>query len=169
MRDQIVEATKEAMELVTDVRFFSTERGYAGRFYCALMKRMDARGLLDDKRILEMEYQKHIRDHGTDQRPDIIYHIPWEVSGESRESNNYAVWALKLAAQPRHAREDFGKLDVMFLELNYPLGFFINIGASRHLLGEYGGGYPERIYGGWAYHDGTKVYKDLVALTDLFE
>jgi hypothetical protein len=81
MSQQIIAATKQAIQQVTHPRFFRTERGYQGRFYCALMALFDAEGLLgDDDRIIEMEYQKGPLRHGMTQRSDIIYHIPTEVS-----------------------------------------------------------------------------------------
>jgi hypothetical protein len=44
-----------------------------------------------------MEYQKSARQ-GLAQRPDIVFHIPAEVSGAAVTENNYEVWALKPAA-----------------------------------------------------------------------
>ncbi len=59
--------------------------------------------------------------------PDIILHIPTEVSGVGVYENNFAVWALKREATKKGAIEDFKKLDKMFRDLSYPVGFFINI------------------------------------------
>jgi hypothetical protein len=138
MRCQIVDATREALFSVRHPRFFRNERGYQGRFYCSLLAELESRDLLNDQRIIEMEYQKGSR-HGTAQRPDIIFHIPAEVSGAEVRENNYAVWALKPAASVDVARTDFDKLDVMLQDLNYPLGIFINIRSEAHHLQSYRG------------------------------
>jgi hypothetical protein len=72
--------------------------------------------------------------HGTRQRPDIILHIPTEVSRAAVNENNYAVWALKLQANQSKAKEDYSKLNEMFSVLNYQNGFFINIDSEHHFL-----------------------------------
>jgi hypothetical protein len=58
MNEQILAATIEALRAIREPRFFRTERGYHGRFYCALQTVLDSRGLLRNGTILEMEYQK---------------------------------------------------------------------------------------------------------------
>jgi hypothetical protein len=157
MNEHIIAATVRAIQAVSHVRFFRTERGYQGRFYCALLSAFDERHLLDDdRRIIEMEYQKTAL--GMSQRPDIIYHIPVEVSGGHRWENNYAVWAFKRGASPGDARDDFGKLDEMFQVLQYPLGFFVNINADRDLLEQYEGHFADRLFGIAAWLEGTEVH-----------
>jgi hypothetical protein len=147
MRNLIIESTRESLAAVSHPRFFRSERGYQGRFYCALQAAFDKRGLLDDgARIIELEYQKGAR-HGMSQRPDIIYHIPVEVSGKERWANNYAVWALKLESSARAALDDFEKLDGMFASLHYPVGFFININSQQDFLEHYPGSFRDRLYG----------------------
>ena len=71
------------------------------------------------------------------------HHQRWWLLKPSE--NNLAVWALKRRARQAEATEDFDKLDVMFRELCYPLGFFINIGSDSHHLHCYAGEYPERL------------------------
>ncbi|HZS10043.1 MAG TPA: hypothetical protein VFD58_34765 [Blastocatellia bacterium] len=144
MRDLIIEATIDALKSVKHPRFFRTERGYHGRFYCALQSVLDQRMSLDDACILEMEYQKSSR-HGTGQRPDIVLHIPAGKTRPSVKENNYAVWAFKRKSSVDGAVDDFRKLDEMFELLCYSLGFFINIGSDEHLLKNYTGAYPDRI------------------------
>jgi hypothetical protein len=80
MIDAIMSATDEALSAVSEPRFLRTERGFHGRFYCALQQTLEKAGLLDSGRILEMEYRKSTR-HGTSQRPDIVLHKPAEESG----------------------------------------------------------------------------------------
>lgn len=142
MREILVAATEAAIHSVDAARFFRTERGFQGRFYCALQSELDHAGLLTGGAILEIEYQKWAA-HGMGQRPDIIFHVPIEHSGTDRNSNNFAVWALKRKATVASACDDFAKLNQMFLQLNYPIGFFVNIDAEEpmaiHYQGEYGG------------------------------
>ena len=146
MNDQIMKATYEALLSVTNIRFFETERGYQGEFVSHLRNNLFQRGIVNDHVILEEEYQKQYV-HNTHLRPDIILHIPREASGAIPQENNFAVWALKLRATPKKARDDLEKLETMFTQLNYPLGIFINISANRTLLNLYHGEYAERIVG----------------------
>ena len=143
--DPIIEATIDALRSVSHIRLFSSERGYQGRLFCALQAALDDHGILNDELILEMEYQKSPRRHQIGQRPDIILHVPTEISGAAVYENNYAVWALKLQGSPARAREDFDKLDEMFEHLGYPLGFFINIDSDAHHLRCYTGQYSNRL------------------------
>ncbi len=144
LRETLINATIEALSLVTNPRFFNTERGYQGVFFCELQRILKAEGIVDGNCILEMEYQKSSR-HGIGQRPDIILHIPVEISREDVTQNNFAVWALKLRGKDNDAKEDFEKLDEMFDSLHYPLGFFINIASESHYLSEYEGNFREKI------------------------
>jgi len=144
MREQMISATIEALQSVCENRFYQTERGYQGRFYCALQKALDDRGILNGDVILELEYQKSAK-HGLNQRPDIILHIPAELNEGNREINNFAVYALKRRASRSTAQEDFGKLDEMFERLNYPIGIFINIDSTLHHINNYSGNFKSRI------------------------
>ncbi|MFC2077968.1 hypothetical protein ACFLTM_04090 [Candidatus Bipolaricaulota bacterium] len=145
MERLVIQATTEALLSVRNQRFFKSERGYQGRFYCCLQAELEKHGFLQDDDIIEMEYQKGER-HDLGQRPDIIFHVPAEISRAPVTENNYAVWALKIGANARKAKEDFDKLDQMFSRLHYPLGIFINIGSEKHHLDAYDGPYAERIH-----------------------
>lgn len=143
MRDALIRATQAAIRQVDHLRFFATERGFHGRFYCALQTQLDQEGILTDGRILEMEYQKSGR-HGLTQRPDIVLHVPAEA-GRSVRDNNFAVWALKFRADEGDARDDFRKLNEMFEHLRYPCGFFINIDSTDPKFRHYTGAFPDRV------------------------
>jgi len=143
---RIIIATIEALELVRNVRFFRTERGYHGEFYCELKSALDRRGILRNNLILEIEYQKSQDRHSTRQRPDILLHIPTELSGAPVHENNVSVWALKYRASLDEAQSDFNKLDVMFENLDYDLGFFINIDSDFPYLELYRGNYMDRFF-----------------------
>ena len=145
MTEAIVKATNEALVRLSEARFFQTERGFHGRFYCELQRALEETGLLKPPRILEMEYQKGSR-HEMSQRPDIILHVPAEDSGAQVSDSNYAVWALKRRATKSKASEDFEKLNDMFYRLEYPLGIFVNIDAQDHMASEYSGSYQDRLY-----------------------
>jgi len=145
VKEQILAATVEALSTLAEPRFFRTERGYHGRFYCTLQAALDRRKLLIDSVILEMEYQKSAR-HNMVQRPDIILHIPVEESGAGVRDNNFAVFALKRCASQRKALADFGKLDEMCARLDYSLAIFINVASERHYREEYTGPFPDRLH-----------------------
>jgi hypothetical protein len=140
-----VHGTIAAIKTVINPRYLATERGYQGAFYCALRSSLEQMGILSEKCILEMEYQKSAK-HGISQRPDIVFHIPTEISRASVRKNNFAVWALKLNASTTDARDDFDKLDEMCGELRYSLAIFVNIASSTTHLKLYRGKYHERIH-----------------------
>jgi hypothetical protein len=144
MRDALVAATEAAIRSVAAARFFKTERGFQGRFYCALQAELDHAGLMVRGAILEMEYQKSVR-HGMGQRPDVIFHVPTEHSLSGVMANNFAVWALKRRATVAEARDDFEKLDQMFINLDYPHGFFVNIDATDPMRSNYAGVHGTRL------------------------
>lgn len=48
MMTQILEATDAALRTIDAARFFQTERGFHGRFYCSLQAKLEAIGLLSD-------------------------------------------------------------------------------------------------------------------------
>ena len=154
MKKHIIEATIEALKSIRNPRYFNNERGYQGEFYCALRKQLAERAVIGlDKHdtiigdiILDMEYQKR-GVHRTQQRPDIILHKPAKVTNTSVDENNFAVWALKRKCRCPKAKKDFTKLNEMFRNLNYPLGFFINIDNDSHHLEHYKGDYDKRIFG----------------------
>lgn len=144
MREALIVATNAAIRCVDASRYFQTERGFQGRFYCALQAELDRLGLVRSGAILEMEYQKSSR-HKLVQRPDIVFHVPTDYSGEGVKANNYAVWALKRHATVAEAQEDFEKLDQMLDKLEYSLGFFLNIDSSEPMNQHYYGPYRSRI------------------------
>jgi len=133
-----------AMKQIALPRFFKSERGYQGIFYCKLYKEFKKCGIVNEDCIIEMEYQKSAR-HRIYQRPDIILHIPVEHSGAVPTDNNFAVWALKARANKAAALEDFEKLNQMFTYLNYEIGFFVNIGNDFHHLNNYNGKFQDRL------------------------
>lgn len=144
MRDALITATEEAIRSVGAARFVQTERGFHGRFYCALQAQLEKTDLMVDGAILEMEYQKS-RRHDLTQRPDIIFHIPTEHSHSHVKANNFAVWALKRQATVADAQADFRKLDQMFDNLCYPLGFFVNIDTTDPMRAHYTGAHSDRL------------------------
>ena len=156
MSNILINATEAAIRAVDGSRFFRTERGFQGRFYCALQAELEQAGLLTNGAILEMEYQKGAA-HGMQQRPDIVFHVPIEHSGAGRISNNFAVWALKRKATIASAKNDFDKLDQMFSGLCYPLGFFVNIDTTDHMAEHYNGPFRTRLAAVAASLDGTQV------------
>lgn len=145
MRDGLIRATDAAIRAVGHSRFFETERGFQGEFHHAMRTQLDRMRIQPIGSILEIEHQKKGR-HGIRQRPDIILHVPTAL-GVSVRDNNYAVWALKLQASVKKAQSDFALLDEMFEELDYPLGFFVNIGSLDPMLQHYAGKHRDRLVG----------------------
>jgi hypothetical protein len=148
MKDAIIRIVIQALKEINSARFFKTERGFQGRFACALYKVLDAEKIFPDDAIIEQEYQKRLRDHGTTQRPDLIIHVPFETGhAQKRWEDNFVVFAFKKNADEGTAKDDFGKLDIMFKKLKYPIAFFININGYPNIsLENYEGNYKRRIH-----------------------
>lgn len=143
-----IEIIIEALKHMDSPRFFKTERGFQGRFACALYEILNKRQIFPDDTIVEEEYQKRIEPHRTSLRPDLIIHVPFEAGhSSSRKENNFVVFAFKRQASKDDAKDDFEKLDTIFRELEYPLGIFINIdGRSEVFLDKYSGSFKNRIH-----------------------
>lgn len=156
MREELVGATERAIKAVEATRFFQTERGFHGRFYCALHAELDKLHLMENGAILEMEYQKSAR-HGSGQRPDIIFHVPVERPIADVTKNNFAVWALKRRATIESANDDFHKLDEMLDTLCYRFGFFINIDSTRPMREHYTGTHGSQLFTAAANLSGSEV------------
>lgn len=142
---RIVEITTESLLAIHHIRYFHTERGFQGELIRELNNRIE--GIFPPGTIAEQEYSKSISRHGTSQRPDIVLHVPAEYSGLGIKENNFAIFALKLNAESDDAIDDFNKMDIMFQQLNYQLGFFININSNKHHLEHYSGPYRSCIHG----------------------
>lgn len=144
----IMEIVTKALREISSPRFFKTERGFQGRFACALYKILDEKRIFPDDAIIEEEYQKRLKYHGTDQRPDLIIHIPFEAGhSHNRWEDNFVVFAFKKNADEDTAKDDFDKLEIMFKELKYPIGFFININRYPNIfLEDYKGNFKNRIH-----------------------
>ena len=142
----ILHGTIQALHQVVNPRFFQSERGYQGAFQTQLEAVLSRSGAVDQRVILEAEYQKNQHIHGTRQRPDLLIHAPREITGAQPEENNFAVIAFKYRAGPAKALQDFHKMNRMFVELSYHLGIFINVGSPHHQLDCYRGLYNHRIH-----------------------
>lgn len=125
---KIIDISIKALKEIKESRFFQTERGYQGRFACALYKHLDQDNIFPDDMIVEIEYQKRIDCHDTRMRPDLIIHIPSDSQDkESRKNNNFVVYQFKKEADYKKAKDDFEKLETLFKKLKYTLGVFVNI------------------------------------------
>jgi len=146
-QEKIIKIVAKALKNMDSSRFFKTERGFQGRFACALYERFDAKKIFQDDTIIEEEYQKRIKNHGTRLRPDLIIHVPVESTHSSDTTeNNFVVFAFKKQADEDKAKEDFKKLDEIFRVLKYPLGIFVNINKAKSFLNKYSGSFKNRIH-----------------------
>lgn len=144
----IIETVIEVLKHMDSPRFFKTERGFQGRFACALYEIFDAKNIFQDDTIIEEEYQKRMGPHETKLRPDLIVHVPVESSySNSRTENNFVVFEFKRQSNEDQAKKDFEKLHELFKKLDYPLGIFINInGYPNIFLNKYSGNFKNRIH-----------------------
>ena len=143
--DELLNIIRESLVAVTHPRFYETERGFQGAFLAELGRRIPA--LQWKGAIVEQEYQKRMRDHGINIRPDIIIHVPFEGGHHSsRREGNFVVFELKLNASPEEALPDYEHLSNMCEILGYPLGIFININSSDPHLHLYHGPHKEKLH-----------------------
>ena len=154
MRGAIIEATDLALKNPVQERFLRTERGYQGIFYAHLLSNLMERGIVDQGRILEMEYQKRNLHRVSRQRPDIILHVPIEYSEEGVEENNFCVWALKWHGTEQVAADDFDKLNAMIAKLRYRVGIFVNIDSREHHADIYEGPFADQVHCVAVWFDG---------------
>ena len=125
--EPVIAALRESLNAISAPRFFESERGFQGELLVQLSKHVR----LPDNAIIEQEYQKRLMAHGLNIRPDIIIHEPFNPElHTSRTEGNSAAIELKLNASPESAIEDFNSLASMLEILQYPIGFFINIGGN---------------------------------------
>lgn len=143
-----IDILRESIFAITEKRYFSTERGYQGQLLGELMKNgPHIKQIFPNNPSIEQEYQKTLANHGITIRPDIIIHIPYErEAAQNRHSDNFVVIQLKLRASEKVAKDDFDKLDLMFVKLNYPLGIFLNIDSNKTYFNSYSGKYKDRLH-----------------------
>ncbi len=146
-KDAFLDIFADSIKAITDIRYFRNERGYQARLITEMTSRTNIEPIFPSNAICEQEYQKTLKNHGINIRPDIIIHVPYEqgIYG-NRRSGNFVVIQLKLSASLRDARKDFDKLDLMFHKLDYPLGIFLNINSPKTFHNFYTGAYSERLY-----------------------
>lgn len=144
--ERFLTAFRDALRLITQKRYYKTERGFQARLITELDKHLEMNKIFPSTPIIEQEYQKILDDHGITIRPDIIIHVPFnEESNGTRRQNNYVVIQLKLQAEEKRAIEDFEKIDLMFEHLDYGLGIFLNIDSDETYIEKYTGNYRKRL------------------------
>jgi len=131
----------QALRAISHPRFFETERGFQGEF----LANLKTLGAAPPNAIVEEEHQKKLRIHGIARRPDIIIHVPTPPGGD-RKRDNFAVFALKLAAGPAAAAKDFAALDAMIVALHYRVAAFVNIAARDTHADRYNGQFRDRLH-----------------------
>ena len=145
----IIYLTIRAIKQITIPRYFMNERGYVTEFYRQLNPLVRDSNLFPPQTILETEVQKRRNDHfGVTQRPDLLIHIPIETGLTDRPNeNNFVVYAFKRNGNLARTIIDFNNLDEMFINLNYEIGIYINIGRFPEIfLYNYEGRYKSRIH-----------------------
>lgn len=136
-----------SLNAITEGRLFQTERGFQGQLVAELAKNLNRDAIWPDNPIVEEEYQKRAKDHGTTIRPDLIIHVPFDRGlHDSRRDGNYVVIQLKRNASADAASKDFADLDFMFRELRYELGIFVNVDSGVTFFDRYEGDFSERLH-----------------------
>ncbi len=146
-QEQFLSIFRDSIRAITDERYFSTERGYQGHLIAELKGRLNIKLIFIGNPIVEQEYQKTLKNHKITKRPDIIIHIPHERKiYKSRREGNFIAIQIKRKASKKKAKEDFDKIDLMFRELDYPLGIFLNMNSDITFFDSYFGDYKDRLH-----------------------
>jgi len=149
MSDQIIRLLANSIRLtLTNERYWKSERAFQSEFYCILKEQCGVKNLFPKDAIFETEYQKRLDLHNLRRRPDLIVHIPTEMTNADVRENNYLVVQFKVKATLRKAIADFKKINELIAKLNYPMGVFINVDSEgKAFLGTYSKGeYKEKIH-----------------------
>ncbi len=155
--DNILIAIRESLQAISNPHFYSDERAYQGELIAELRNRLNDMEI-DDGALVQQEYQKRMKDHGFNIRPDIIIHIPFEDAGfATRDEGNFVVFELKRHATEAAALGDYEKLSSMCEILNYPLGVFINIDASETYFDSFEGDMKQRLKSFSTHIEGREV------------
>lgn len=146
-KDLFLSVFRDSLKSINEERFFSTERGYQGQLLSELDKRLKIKRILPGDTVIEQEYQKTLKKHGINIRPDIIIHVPYrDKIRPSRRYGNYVVIQLKLNATEDNAKQDFEKMDLVYSKLDYPIGIFFNIDSDKTFYNSYSGDYKDRLH-----------------------
>lgn len=101
--------------------------------------------LFNERARVALWYQKGLKDHGINVRPDLIIHVPAGPGGNVR-ANNFAVFELNHQAGPKEVAEDFANLDTVVGVLNYPLAIFLNVASGQTQARHYRGPFRDRLH-----------------------
>jgi hypothetical protein len=143
--DDLLNIVRESLSVISNPRFYETERGFQGALLTELNLRLPSLSLKGA--IIEQEYQKRMPEHGFRIRPDIIIHVPFEEDRHnSRREGNIVAFELKLNANQDDAFKDYENLSKMCEVLGYPLCIFINIASSTTFLNQYQGSHKEKLH-----------------------
>lgn len=146
-KDFFLNEFRNSLKAINEKHFFSREMGYQGRLLSELEKRINIKRTFLGNIAVDQEYQKALKKHGINKRPDLIIHVPYiEKIHPSRRHGNYVVIQLKLCASEKRAKEDFKKMDLMYKKLDYPLGIFLNVNSDKTFFDSYSGDYKERLH-----------------------
>lgn len=135
-----------AMSRITHPRYYNSERGYQGALIAELNSEIAK--LEWEGAIVEQEYQKRIKEHGTKIRPDLIIHVPFDSNQHNtRGEGNFVVFELKLGSNinEQKAIADYESLAIMCEFLSYPYAVFIIIDGDETFLDSYVGPHKDKI------------------------
>jgi len=149
MVEQIIRLLASSIKkTLTNERYWKSERAFQSEFYCFLKEQHETINLFPKGAILESEYQKKLDEHGLRLRPDLIVHMPTEITHANVRKNNYLLIQFKVHATLRKAIADFKKINDLIRILDYPIGIFINVDSEgKEFLASYSRGeYKQRIH-----------------------
>lgn len=160
-RNLFINKLVSAMCRITHPRYYESERGYQGALQVQLHTELAE--LEWEGAIIEQEYQKRIKEHNVNIRPDLIIHVPFDDGiHHSRDEDNFVVFELKLGVSlsKKKALADYESLANMCEALSYPYAVFIIINGDESFLNDYNGPHKDKII-----VLKTKLSKDGVAVT----
>ena len=138
-RARFLRILREALEAITEPRFFATERGFQGELLAGLRARLHEAYFPGDP-VVEQEYQKRMREHDIRIRPDLIVHIPFERDlTRVRRAGNFV--AVEIKRDINDVPAAFENLAVIERALDYALTVLVMVNSPDTRRRAVPGGY----------------------------
>ena len=133
-RARFLRILREALEAITEPRFFATERGFQGELLAGLRARLHEAYFPGDP-VVEQEYQKRMREHDIRIRPDLIVHIPFERDlTRVRRDGNFV--AVEIKRDINDVPAAFENLAVIERALDYALTVLVMVNSPDTCAGQ---------------------------------
>ena len=135
MSRRFLRILREALEAITEPRFFETERGFQGELLAELRATRLPEGRFPGDPVVEQEYQKRMREHGIRIQPGLIVHIPFERDlTRVRRDGNFV--AVEIKRDINAVPAAFENLALIARSLDYTLTVLVMVNSPDTCAGQ---------------------------------